>query len=288
MNETNPLVKFGAKASSPTVQLPVDRDLETFSEPTYSYKVQWPLKINMQGFLGICTAEAVKQRVEYLYFIKTGKYVQLSAAFLYIVGKLFVDKNKDEGSSAFTMLTAAMTIGVCTEETFPTDYNLDYASFINQQIPQSAWAEAANYKINTIIPISVDKFLLQAAIAKYGPVIVRFEVGKEWYTAPDGSSSWEAKDILPLRPPAEVIDGHLCLADAYVNDSVGTFENPNSWSEKWAEPNVGRGVFHFSTYKPTEMWVATLDSAPDNSPKIEFKEVQELMNILRQTGVIPQ
>jgi hypothetical protein len=78
---------------------------------------------------------------------------------------------------------------------------------------------------------------LQAAVAKYKAVIVEAQVGEEWYTAPNGTISWAAKDVLPLRPPANVIDDHFFVLGGKCNATDIWFAN--SWSTAWGQEGFG-------------------------------------------------
>jgi hypothetical protein len=50
------------------------------------------------------------------------------------------------------------------------------------------------------------------------PVILLMRLGSEFWTAPDGRTSWAEKDILPLRAPKARVSGHFVVAHYYDED----------------------------------------------------------------------
>lgn len=244
------------------------------------------LHVEHQRKVGACTA-CLKSYIEYLYFIKTGRYVRLSMAFLYIVTKLYVDRNFTEGSSLRSALKAAQKYGVCTEETFPSDFTLTHDQFLSQTIPAKAWTEALGYRIGGYVSIPVEKSLICAALDKYGLLYARYEVGEEWYTAKDGRISWRREDVLPLRRPKSVISGHAIILNGYdLSDKTKTMGR-NTWSDQWAD----RGNFftYHEDYPITEAWAITLESQMPNIPTgpiVEESTWRRLLTILRSISII--
>lgn len=275
MNE----ISFGA-VSSPS-------DSRTFKDtalvapnPSESYKTDISmLPVRYQEKLGVCMAEETCGYVEWLYFKKTGKYVRLSTAFLYIVTKLYIDKNFIEGSSHLSMLKAAQKYGICTEESFPTNYKLSHTDFLLKTIPAKAFTEALNYKIGAYFQIPVDVSLIRGAIKKYGLVALRMEVGKEWFTP-----SWKASEILPLKKPESVISGHAVYLYGYEPGNV--FWLRNSWSANWAEG--GNAFFDDDNYSPTEAWVATLNDPQEykGTKFVTFDTIKKLLDVFRKIGIV--
>ena len=52
------------------------------------------------------------------------------------------------------------------------------------------------------------------------PVILLMRLGSEFWTAPDGRTSWAEKDILPLRAPKARVSGHFVVAHYYDEDCI--------------------------------------------------------------------
>ncbi len=79
---------------------------------------------------------------------------------------------------------------------------------------------------------------LKQFIYDHGPTIVQLRVGKEWWTDTHGVSSWQEKDILPLRIPITIVSGHFVVAHSYDENFIYFV---NHWSEQWGRK--GHGYF---------------------------------------------
>lgn len=253
----------------------------------FPYPISSQTDINMcyveyQRKVGACTA-SLKTYIEWLYYKKTGTYVRLSMAFLYIVTKLYIDNNRNEGSSLRSVLKASFKYGVCSEETFPSDFTLTHEQFLSQIIPQKAWTEALNYTIGGYINIPIEKSLMCAALDKYGMLYVRYSVDKNWWTP-----SWLAKDILPLKSPSDSPTGHAVLLTGYnLAGEKGRTNGRNTWSVSWADG--GNFYTHYEDYAPTEAWVVTLESQmhlSDNGIIIEDSIWRKLLEVMRNIGIL--
>ena len=93
-------------------------------------------------------------------------------------------------------------------------------------------------------------------------ILVRFDVGQEWWTASNGQLSWDKKDIEPLRKPKVVISGHAVTQS---NFDGGSFRIANTWGPEWSDNGT---AYHLLTdYRPTEAFVVFYDELP--------KEIEE-------------
>lgn len=236
-----------------------------------------------QKKIGVCVACSIATYVEWLYWKKTGVYVKLSVAFLYIVIKKLLDKNRYEGTSPRVGIQAVMKFGICTEATFPTNYDLTHDQFIDQKIPDAAWTEALNYKIGGYVNVPIERSLLAGHIHKYGMLLARYNCGETWWVP-----SWLPRDIFPLKKPKVLVSGHL--VDDYWYDlgeksRVGFL---NWWSKKWG--NLGTGYSDLEDYAPTEAWALTLESVmplkSDNSPLVEDSVWRKVLSVFRSLKII--
>lgn len=75
-------------------------------------------------------------------------------------------------------------------------------------------------------------------INDHGMAILAVRVGDEWWTAANGTASWQEKDILPLRNPKIVVGGHFVVAHSYDENYIYFL---NSWSNTWGR--TGHGYF---------------------------------------------
>jgi C1A family cysteine protease len=243
-----------------------------------------PTPVRMQFKIGTCTAEAIARMAEKLHYERTGVYVKLSTAFLYLVTKQIIEKNIYEGAYPRNALKAAQKYGICPESDFPTNYNMTHAEFVAQQIPEKAWKSAEQYKIGKYYWVTKDSLLIRAALKKYGALYARFAIGKEWWTAKDGRSTWAEDLIDPLRAPEVVESGHMVLINGYdANDGLKG-KLANSWSEKWNKRGYGTFLFEEWDKYLTELWAITLEPVDtvDNSPVISDSVVLAFMALLRK------
>lgn len=269
---------------------PSKKDSRDFKDGSLSLTTPYPtahtvdmdgVDVFHQGKIGICTAAALCSIIEWLYLQKTGKHVKLSVAFLYIVTKLYIDKNWEEGSSLRSALKAAYKYGVCLESTFPTDITLSHQRFLSQSIPENAWTEALEYTIGGYISVPVDRSLIAAAMYKYGPLYARMEVSDKWFTP-----SWYERDIAPLVG-GKTISGHAVALKSYDLISPFIMWLRNSWGITWFRK--GDGYFLFKDYRPTEVWAVTLESVMHLSNPLDHQSdslVKRLMDILRKIGSV--
>ncbi len=72
----------------------------------------------------------------------------------------------------------------------------------------------------------------------HGPAIMLMRVGDEMWTAPNGQASWQEADILPMRPPKQIVSGHFVVIHSYDENYIYFL---NSWSDQWGLK--GHGYF---------------------------------------------
>jgi hypothetical protein len=139
-----------------------------------------------------------------------------------------------QGTDIEAIAKMRVLLGICLESMFGSDTSLALDVFDNWQLSTpEAKADAlarATGESYFFLGKSPTFQSIKDAIYNYGDVILEVEVGEEWYTSPSGAVSWAAKDVLPLRPPKRIIDGHFI--DATQFDEPSTY-GPNSWSKEW-------------------------------------------------------
>jgi hypothetical protein len=168
-----------------------------------------------------------------------------------------------QGTTIEAVAKMRVLLGICLEAMFPSDTTLAFDVFDN-------WALASDEaKADALARATGESYFflgknptfqsVKDAIYNYGDVILEVELGEEWYTALNGATSWAAADILPLRPPAKVIDGHFVQASQF--DELNLY-GPNQWSEKWGQngwfqmqenymPFITNGVFFHKVPHPS-------------------------------------
>lgn len=223
--------------------------------------------LSAQAKLGICTACAVRMASEETF--NDGK--RLSEYWLYLMGKVLIENELFEGSSAFTMLKAANKFGIpedIMEAEFPLYITGNYEQFINSfktryggKIPQRVFDNAAKHKIPGYYKVTVSPTALATELYNGKTLVFRLTVGDNTYKDKWGNVSWRASDLLPLRAPKALEGGHLMVINEYSGlNEYQKLSGPNSFSKKWCEDQQDgyQGYFNFifKTQKPyfTEAW----------------------------------
>lgn len=226
-----------------------------------------PEDIEDQHSVGICTAISLTQNARKA----TGH--RFSADFQYLMQKKFYDKNWNEGSSARASLHTAYTYGFLPAEawtlTTESDRKGGYSRYIKKlkSISDSEIERlkkiAAGYKLlkgYVPVPVLRDK-LADAVDESRAGLIVRFVVGKEWYTAP----------IEPIRPAKSPISGHLI---SYTNYDGLSYRLANTWGTDWASEGTAYSLL--SLNPPTEAWLPYYNDLP--APIEEQKEALKTLS----------
>ena len=259
---------FGAADSS--------KDIRTFTYAPYPAHMTGgtryePKDIEHQHKVGICTAISFTQNA------RKARGIAYSADFQYLLQKLEVDGNWDEGSSISSALKVGSKFGLLPVQFFDkwmkeSDRKQPYFKYIEKlkKVPKAEIEKlkeiAAAHKIIAYAKIPIDRDMLANAIDESeAGILVRFAVGKEWYTKP----------IEPLRPPKEVISGHAITESNYDGNS---FRVANTWGTMWADK--GTAYHLLRNYAPTEAWMVYFDRT---TPKIEsdLEKKERLMGQLK-------
>lgn len=243
-----------------------------------------PDQIYDQHRVGICTAISLTTHAS-RHFKQ-----EMSPDFHYLMEKL-QDGNWDEGSSILSSLKIAKNIGFLPASYFPAveaDRNQNYPAYIAELktiVPNIERYKmlAAPYKIGAYASVPIDRNMLAQAIDESdGGVLVRFEIGNEWWIEP----------IEPLRKPVRPISGHATIISNYDGNSMRI---ANSFGVKWADK--GTAYFDFSYYRPTEAWhvyfpnavpqhvteqLAQIPPAPTTPPQPTIADLQTQLSLLQR------
>jgi hypothetical protein len=264
------------QAAAPVAQPPTYDDPAFFSTP-----------ILMQGQSPECGGFSLAFLVSYL--LNTGK---LSGSFGYAFEKT-VDGVPDEAGTTIAAIgKAAQNEGVCLQDLFPDDGD----GTIDPTGAQTLFAKATPQAVqdaltrNGWLPLFLTDLSwngIQSVISKYKAVILEAQVGEEWWTAPDGTVSWAAADVLPIRPPKTVIDSHFFVAGGTYTPETISFAN--TWSAAWG--NAGFGFFQENyipfvknaivLYKMPPS-VATVVNHPTLSPTEKASIIQQIIDDIKQ------
>lgn len=205
-----------------------------------------------QRKIGACVGHAAGIYKVFLEWLETGKFPKLSARFLYALAKA---RDGFSGEGTYPRLVAKILKdhGCATEGTVPNDTTLDHETYVydrdEKKIPAAAFTEGKKYAIKSYAfpDVKVIDELKRGIIQGRGAMLL-MRVGKEWWTKKDGTSSWAGSDIVPLRPPKQIVSGHEVYLYGYEDVGGRTkFYIHNSWSLDWGIN--GNAWFWYDEYK---------------------------------------
>lgn len=221
-----------------------------------------------QRKIGACVGHAWGKTRQKSEFQEKGQIIPLSARFLYALAKSIDGLPGDVGTYPRVVAKILKDKGICTEGTLANDTTLTFDQYVDvSQIPQSAYDEAKQYAIGGYGFANINADEIKKAIWYAGEqrkdIVMLVRVGKEWWTDRNGNVSWNATDLLPIRPPQTVVSGHEIYPLAYetVNGRLKIWFI-NSWTENWADQ--GMGWFYFDEYQKFIDEVMTAVDLPDN------------------------
>jgi len=255
------------------------KDLRTFSyKPTKANKkggARYVQKdITDQKRVGICTANS--------FIMLANKYLgkKFSPDFQYLIQKKYIDGNWEEGSSIFSACKAAHKYGMILEKDFfvsEKDRNLSYSKYIKKlqavsdEEIQKLLKKAVKIESYAKVPVTRD-FLANAIDNNEAGILVRFELGNEWFREP----------IEPLRPPVKALSGHAVVHTNYDGNS---FRIANGWGPDWADK--GTAYHMFNDYQPTEAYAVFFEETPKEvNQKVTINEIIRLLKWLKEHSII--
>ena len=221
-----------------------------------------------QKKIGSCVGHAGAKYKQLLDWMETGEMKKLSPRFLYAIAKAR-DDYPFEGTFPRLVAKILKDHGCATEATVPNDSDLSHEAYVynrvESDIPEDSWAEAKEFCIQGYaFPNVKSAAELGNAIQNYNGAMLLMRVGKEWWTKADGTSSWSAKDVVPLRPPKEIVSGHEVYLYGYEVETSGRvkFYIFNSWSLDWGM--TGKAWFYHDEYAPFLDEAITFVDLPNN------------------------
>lgn len=185
----------------------------------------------------------------------------LSPRFLYALCKANDGVPNVGGTYPRTGYKMLQTYGIAPDSDFPNTVTLPLAQYqATTGITSTAYADAKPISGDTYTgPIALDADSLKAAIDEYSAITMCLQIGNEWWTAANGATSWEEKDVLPVRPPKSVVSGHQIAIYGYDETQ---FYFANSFGSAWGDN--GYGWLDIAAYQPyfKEAWGIT-ELTPD-------------------------
>jgi len=232
----------------------------------------------MQAFSPECGGFSLAQLVNFLAVVrKAAVPTELSGSFSYAFEKTVDGYPRDDGTTISAIGLAGSTTGSCLKTLFPDDGNVALNP-TGEKI--SPWSDATPQAIaDALTRILGSPFLLDdlsiggvhQACFENQAVILELQLGNEWYTSVSGEETWDATEILPVRPPAKIIDSHFVLVGPYDEPNDRTWFI-NSSSPQWAQNGFG---YFGSNY------------APFIKSGIAFKQIPPSVAAVLQTPTVP-
>ena len=165
------------------------------------------------------------------------------------------DKNPNDGVEINDIFTSESNYGANVFEPLGNDTTLtpdEYAS--PTVITPSMLADASTRKLGNPSYVYAPTFQqIKDHIFQNGAQIMEIQVGDSMWTKADGTMSWAPEDVLPLRIPNPVIDGHFVVAHSF-NENYIYFAN--SWGQTWGAG--GHGWFG-ADYMPFVLAIGTAE-----------------------------
>lgn len=210
---------------------------------------------SMQGQIGCCVGCSGEEMVRQIIYLTTGQKCnpgtpdELSWRFVYALAKC-MDGVQDQGTYPSLVASIIRNYGVPLAKYCPNDVSLDHETFVYARninaIPKAAFDDAKTRKsgADLTVPLTQEgiKQAINYAADNKGGVMILRQVGNTYYTAPDGTVTWDKTKILPIQPPHEITSGHEEFLTGY-DYEPGTNRMRvywlNHWSPAWADN--GRG-----------------------------------------------
>lgn len=181
-------------------------------------------KIEDQGSLGSCTANAIVGAVEYLDRRYDNSYSDLSRLFVYYNERAMMGTvNEDSGAYIRDGIKTLTKQGICLEATWP--YKV---AGYKRKPSTKAYTEAASRKAVSYYRVEQQEKLLLGALADGYPVVFGFTVYENF----DSPTVAKTGKLTMPKPGMEMLGGHAVLAVGY-NLKNRTFYVRNSWGSSW-------------------------------------------------------
>ena len=199
-----------------------------------------------QNKTSACVSHAWALVMKYWWWKKTGELVDFSPRYLHIMSRQdWIPV--DGGRVPRDVCKVSAKNGCCTTRLLPNDTeNLTHAEYGNPAVLTAEMhAEAAKYKIPGYIRIpdnSVSDF--RRAIQQLGLVSGLFSISDAFWTAEDGTVTWAANRIDPLRIKPST-SNHQMVVRGWI-DTMNIVRN--SWSKLWA--NNGEAKYKAGSWLP--------------------------------------
>lgn len=187
----------------------------------------WMPRVEDQGALGSCCANALVGALEYLSYRETGVRVELSRLFVYYNQRLWDGAVRDDlGATVVDGVRVLSRLGAPMEPSWPYARQL-----FAVQPPEPIYAEAARHKVRDWWSIPIDVDAMRACLAAGFPVVFGTRVTESFMRAPRSG-------VIEMPGAADRDDArhgrHALMLVGY-DDGQQRFVVRNSWGNDWGD-----------------------------------------------------
>ncbi len=182
-------------------------------------------KVEQQGEVNSCTANAMAGAYEYLAKREFGHAEDVSRLFIYYNARdVDGSVDEDEGTYLRSCIKVLREYGACSEETWP--YHPDN---VFDEPDENAYEEAGNFLIDDAQRIDVDLYAMKHCLAEGYP----FAFGLQLFSSFDEAEK-NGQVSIPDTDEEEDYGGHAMLCVGY-SDTDEVFVVRNSWGSSWGD-----------------------------------------------------
>lgn len=211
--------------------LTMSRDLPLRVDPRRHEKASIGfLQVENQGSIGSCQGNSLTECAEFCYMVATGKVIQFSRMFAYIISQMFDRIKGDRGSTLSGGSRAAKDVGFCTEDVGPYPRQYPGWSYVTDAMKQVA----KRFKLRTHTLLRS----VEATKQFIGSGIGIVQIGISWNNScnPDRNNCIRRYSAGGGGGHAVVICGYVPDADVGQRSTEGYwFLLKNSWSRRWGD-----------------------------------------------------
>jgi hypothetical protein len=207
--------------------------------PTLRNEIAWEATVEYQGGQPACGAHAGSKALGIC------RCARFSPRFTWANIKSIDGYPIDDGTDMRSIFKSLVNTGAVYFPLLGNDVTVSEYAYAHPLISSVLKANAVQHKGSAYgFADDITFEGLKQYISDHGPVILLMRLGSEFWTAPNGQTSWAEKDILPLRAPARIVSGHFVVAHSYDEKYIYFI---NSFGPAWGRG--GHGYFDTS-YMP--------------------------------------